>query len=223
MQFNLQTFKASIEAQNVMHGNRYLFVCSLPPRLLEILGTTGSAASGFTYGNTVTFRAENVQLPGMILASADGIPPRLGYGAVEGIPYNIVHEDISVTFGLDDKGMVHRFFYEWLDLIVSHKAYGQSRPSLNRANGKSAYEVEYKDEYVADIDIYVLGPEHNEARYPNEHIMQVKLFRAFPRNVPSLNLSYTERNNYLRFPVQFNYTDFIVSYKKLGKDNFLPK
>jgi hypothetical protein len=210
MSFSLNGFKRSIEAQNVMHGNRYIFAVTKPPALLNLPDI------GMNYTETVTFRAESVMFPGMILASADGIPPRLGYGAVEGIPYNIVHEDINVVFGLDDKGLVHKFFYEWLNIIVNSKAYGQSKDSLVRTGAVSAYEVRYKEEYMSDIDIYVLGPEHRDSKYTKEYVMHVKLYRAYPKMLPSLNLSYAEKNNYLRFPVQFNYTDFIINYKKLN-------
>lgn len=221
MAFNLNRFKTSIETQNVMHGNRYIFQVGLPRLLTNINANPNPEKSGgFSFQETLTFRAEGVTFPGMTLASADGIPPRLGYGAPEGVPYNVISDDITVTFGLDDKGLVHKFFYEWLDLIVSHKAYGQSNVSLQR-RGKAAYEVEYKDDYCADITIYVLGPENNEERYSSEYVMKAKLFRAYPKMMPSLNLSYEEKNNYLRFPVQFNFTDMVINYKKLNPTDII--
>lgn len=224
MGFSLNKFKTSIERQNVMHGNRYILTLVPPKGWVggRFETTDKDLPGGFSYEETITLRAESVSFPGMSLASADGIPPRFGYGATEGVPYNIIHDDITVIFGLDDKGIVHKFFYDWLDLIVSHKAYGQSSAALSRA-GKSAYEVEYKDNYCADITIYVLGPEHNELKYSSEYVMKAKIYRAYPKMIPSLNLSFEEKNNYLRFPVQFNYTDFVINHKKLNSDDIIAK
>lgn len=225
MPFSLNAFKRSIEEQNVMHGNRYIIEFALPDKLKARLSASKSTSGEF--GATATFRAEQVMLPGMILSSADGIPPHLGYGSVEGIPYGIIHEDITVVFGLDDKGLVHKVFYDWLDLIVGSKAYGQNRDQLNKDGSKGggyakgAYEVEYKEAYYSDIDLYVLAPQHLDANYSKEHVMHIKMYRAFPKNMPSLNLSYAEKNNYLRFPVQFNYTDLVINHKKLNKTDII--
>jgi hypothetical protein len=163
---------------------------------------------------TLSLRAESVTLPGMSFASADGLPPRFGYGTVEGIPYNAIFDPVTINFAIDGKGTVYRFFYSWAKSIVNFEARGQNPRNLSTTNdtpGMQTYEVQYKDNYVRDIIIQVYKPYQNPVK--EDYLMELKLYRAYPRNFSPLQMSWEERNNYLRLPITFDYTDFDVKFK----------
>jgi hypothetical protein len=162
----------------------------------------------------LTLSAEAIATPGMSLASADGLPPRYGYGPVEGRPYGALFDPVTITFMIDGHGSVYKYFYEWTNKIVNYRARGQSMAVKNSTNNVAPYEVAYKDDYCKDIVVYVLEPHHKPERATEEYVMKYKFFRAYPRSLPQLNMAWREQNEYLRLPITFDYTDFEVEFKE---------
>lgn len=215
MAFSLNQFASRLNKENILHGNRYLVNFG---NIGATVGASIPQLNNLNLKEMLLFRAENVLFPGMQFASADGLPPRFGYGSVEGIPYTAIYNDAQMVFSLDGHAYLHQFFYEWTNLIVNYKSKGQQmRGGGNNKAGQNQdpYEVSYKDEYATDIDIYVYEPYHDlENGFSKEYVMHAKLYRAFPRGLPELNLSWSEKNNYLKLPIQFNFTDFTIEYNK---------
>ena len=158
-------------------------------------------------------RAEAVSVPGMSFASADGLAPRFGYGAVEGIPYGVSFDPVNITFMMDGYGAVYKYFYNWANLIVNFKAKGQSMASVDLNNDKAVpYQVAYKDDFCAKVmTVTVFEPNHDPTD-ATQYVMKMNFYRAFPRNLSPFNLAWREQNEYVRFPVTFDYTDFDVEF-----------
>lgn len=203
--FNLQSFQSNVKENGVLHGNRFIVVM---PRLESLAEDSNNRE------DKLTLSAEAIVTPGMSLASADGLPPRYGYGPVEGRPYGALFDPVTITFMIDGHGSVYKYFYEWTNLIVNYHARGQSMAMKNITNNIAPYEVAYKDDYCKDIEVYVLEPHHKPERATTEHVMKYKFFRAYPRSLPQLNLAWREQNEYLRLPITFDYTDFELEFKK---------
>jgi hypothetical protein len=100
----------------------------------------------------------------MSFTSADGLPPRFGYGAMEGIPYNTTFDPVTIQFAMDGAGLTYKYFYEWTNRIVNYRAKGQRMNS--QSSGKVPYEVAYKDDFCAEnIEIIVYEPALNESTF----------------------------------------------------------
>jgi hypothetical protein len=203
--FNLRKFQTNIKDNGVLHGNRFIVVMPV----LQAMNNVDS-----NYGEKLTLSAEAISAPGMSLASADGLPPRYGYGPVEGRPYGVLFDPVTITFMIDGHGSVYKYFYEWTNLIVNYRSRGQSMAIKNSTNNAAPYEVSYKDDYCKDIFVYVLEPHHDSTKVTTEHVMKYTFFRAYPRALPQLNLAWRQQNEYLRLPITFDYTDFIVEFDK---------
>lgn len=205
MAFGANAFVSEIQNQGVLHLNRFLVSFGNIPGL--------AASQNINLKERLTMRAEAVRLPTAVFANADSIGPRAGYGPIESIPYGVVFDEIPITFSVDGHAEVHRFFYEWTNLIVNYRAQGQRYNSVSSINNAKAYEVEYKDNYVTDIEIRIYEPHCKVEENIDEYIMRVKLYRAHPRLLPTLDMSWEDRNQYARFTVPFVYTDFEVFHK----------
>jgi hypothetical protein len=114
---------------------------------------------------------------------------------------------------MDGKGTVYKFFYSWTRSIVNFEAQGQNprRTSSDpQATMPGTYEVQYKDNFVRDISIKVYKPYQDPKK---EYLMELKLYRAYPRSFAPLQLAWEEQNNYLKLPITFDYTDFDLKFK----------
>jgi hypothetical protein len=219
--FSIEEFRSEVNKHNVLHGNRYVVMLPLEfgqnatrtdlrsvdlDMLIDDMGSK-------SYGNakTLALRAESVTLPGMSFTSADGLPPRFGYGAMEGIPYNTTFDPVTIQFAMDGAGLTYKYFYEWTNKIVNYRARGQQANARN-SDGKVPYEVAYKDDFcAANIEIIVYEPNH-DPQSPNQYVMKFKMYRAYPKSLPPINLAWAAQNEYVKFPITFDYTDFDIEF-----------
>jgi hypothetical protein len=214
--FSLEQFQKEINNKGVLHGNRYSVFFTLPSTLSSFNISADISTNVLDYvkiTNQLQLRAESISTPGMSFASADGLPPRFGYGAIEGIPYNAIFDPVTITFMMDGHGSIYKYFYEWANTIVNFKAKGQSMDALNVKNRTTPYTVSYKDDFCANkMTIIVYEPNHDPLKSDTEYVMKMNFYRVYPRNLSPFNLAWREQNEYVRFPVTFDYTDFDVEF-----------
>ena len=216
--FSINDFRSELNKNDVLHGNRFIVEIG-PDRAREFgpegpdnLITVESDSWDTPEVRTIlSLKAESVNLPGMFFASADGLPPRFGYGITESIPYAATFDPVTINFAIDGKAKVYKFFYYWTNSIVNYRAKGQNTRK-DTGDKLQTYEVQYKDDYVRDIHIKVYKPFHRPER--GEYLMDIKLYRAFPRALPPNQMAWEEQNGYMKFPVTFDYTDFEIKFKK---------
>lgn len=230
--FKLSQFKAEIETSGVMRTNQFMVNFAPPPSLRNdpsIKALDDSTTSSIAM-DRISLRCEAVQMPGMSFATLDG-PPRLGYGPIEAIPYGAIFDDITLTFLVDSRGDVHRFFYNWMNSIVNFQSKGQSAvgSALGPVKGMKAFEVNFKDNFVTDINIEVYdvsgsvppprptpagqtpAPAQTRIEFGRK-IMASKVYRAFPKLLPSFDLAWNTTDEIVRISIPFTYTDFETSY-----------
>lgn len=202
--FNLNGFKQNINKGGVLKASRYEVQLGIPQYL---------QSRWANFGDTLSFRCEATRLPGMQFASADG-PPRLGYGPLERHPYNVNYEEISLTFIMDARTEVHKFFYDWCNSIFNFKGKGgtaaQEGGGPSAINNALVYEVGYKKKYSVDMDI-------NVYKDTGKLTMSAKLFQAFPMAMPAIPMSWND-SEIVKLTIPFTYLDFEISYKDKPED-----
>lgn len=158
------------------------------------------------------FLTESANIPGVSLATSD--VRRYGYGPTEKKPYAPIFVDQQMTFFGDASGVVHKFFYKWINGIVKSDEFPLGTPGYN---GVRPFEVEYKRQYAVDITITAI----NEV---DRKIMEVKLFDAFPIAMGDINLNWGQNDGYVGIPITFSYykwkrTDISINLDELiGED-----
>jgi hypothetical protein len=91
--------------------------------------------------------ADSVNIPGINFATSE--TRRYGYGPVEKKPYAPIFNDITVSFLVDANANIYKYFYKWLNNIVSFDQYVNNNSVSER--GLGAFEVDYKDDYKCQL------------------------------------------------------------------------
>lgn len=202
---NINNFISSINKNGVARTNRFSVSFNLPTYL-----NSNKNEYGFN-DKLISYRCESAQLPGLALATVDG-PPRLGYGAMESMPYNVTYDDLSLTFLMDSSTKLHKLFYDWMNCIVNFQgSHGQGswNKSDNRFTKAAAYEVGYKVNYRTDIVIDVYDTNDN-------HILTGTAYNAFPKILPSTDLAWSDQDALMKYTIPFSYTDFNTKYHRIN-------
>ena len=192
--FSIKNFREEIQKNGILQDNRYLVTFN-PPEYLKREKT-----------DQLTLRCETAQIPGVAFATIEG-PPRIGYGPVESNPYGVIFDDVTFTFLLDSEAKIHELFYKWMSSIVNYESQGQAslKEARGPVSGMKPFELGYKDKYSTDIDISVYNSN-------NKKVMEVKLYRAFPKALPTFDTAWQSANSPIKLPVRFAYTDYTAKY-----------
>lgn len=135
-------------------------------------------------------------LPGVSIATSE--VRRHGVGPVEKRPYSVNFIDLNLSFIVDGRGGIHRFFTSWMDGIVRFDRLvnlPDSRPF------QQPYEVAYRDDYVVDILIYVYDEKMRE-------VYKVTAYNAYPIFMGDINLNWGSTDEFVILPVTFAYTSW---------------
>jgi len=129
----------------------------------------------------LSWRCEVANLPGRNISTIE----QKTYGPFEKFAYHTSYSDIDLTFIMDGDMGLKYFFDAW----------------INSINPTNDFNIEYKDNYVADINItqYDMG---------NNETYSVKLIDAYPININQLDLDWSN-DGYHKLTVTFAYTYWI--------------
>lgn len=143
-----------------------------------------------------TYRADSFAQPGISMATTE--IKRYGVGPIERKPYLPIFTDQQFSFINDTDGLVHKFFYLWMNAIAGYD-------ELPRGNaekdifGKLPFEVEYKDNYKTIINIYIYNENQNK-------VGVVQLMDAYPLFVGDISRSWGDQSSFVKFPVTFTFS-----------------
>jgi hypothetical protein len=188
MAFNISDFKTHVNNKNVVHPSHFMVRFYPPAQIFQGFSDTV---------RNLEFWGESTQLPMYQIGGHQ--MQRFGYGSVEVRPTIPQYRDFVITFICDAKGEIWRFFKEWQRRIIE-----------NTLNGtKAIYELSYKEEYLADVDIDVFPRVAEQANTAPNPIMRAKLINAFPMHLGAVSLDWGAQNQYARLPVILTYTDWV--------------
>lgn len=198
-------FRSTINNLNGLQRPNHFYVTIPNPAVLR--GDIGPI--------TLPFLTEAATIPGVMLATSD--VRRYGYGPTEKKPYAPTFIDQQMTFYGDGSGLVHKFFYSWMNSIVKYDEFPRGRPGRN---GARPFEVEYKRQYAVDITITAIDE-------VDRKIMEIKLFDAFPIAMGDIPLSWAQTDSFVSIPITFSYynwkrTDISINLEDLIGEDLSP-
>ena len=101
-------------------------------------GTTGEE-------NDLMFRADACELPGRTISTSEY---RI-YGPIRKVAYASTYTDTSIGFLCSEDLREKRYFEEWQDIIMHHRA----TSGMSAKHTKGRYETGYYEDYVRTIEI----------------------------------------------------------------------
>lgn len=222
--FSIKDFRSHINEHGVARNNRYIVNFSLPQAVKAWLNADNTKIDG----SALSLRAESIQLPGYSYLPFE-TPGRIGYGPSEVVPYAPLFDDITITFMPDASMHVHKILWAWHNYIINTRNQGQSKyGSYDTSIGQvfparqAAYELTYKNQYAQDIEIHVYDELGAEPGTDNGRRMTVRLYKAWPRVLPQVDMSWASEGEFIRLAVPFNYADFDIIYAPPRSANLDP-
>lgn len=192
-------FRSTINTLNgVQKPNHFYVTIPNPPMMMGEIGPI-----------ILPFLTESASIPGVSLATSE--IRRHGYGVSEKKPYAPIFVDQQMTFLGDASGVVHKFFYQWMNGIVKFDGHVNG---LRGFSSLSSFEVEYKKQYAVDITITAIDE-------VDRKIMEVKLFEAFPIAMGDIALNWSDTDSYVRLPITFTYKNWKRTDINLNIDEIL--
>lgn len=182
------------KVRGLQRSSHYYVEVNVPP----------CAKSWMSIVPTLSFLTESAALPGVSLATTD--IRRHGYGPVEKKPYAPIFVDTTLSFYVDNSGLIQRFFYYWMNSIVKYNTLINGGSTSNPPTGQnmSPFEVGFKDDYATDITITTIDEAGND-------VTKVKLFDAYPIFMGDIPLSWADSDSIARLPITFTYYNYQIT------------
>ena len=152
-------------------------------------GTTGEE-------NDLMFRADACELPGRTISTAEY---RI-YGPIRKIAYASTYTDTSIGFLCSEDLREKRYFEEWQDIIMHHRA----TSGMSAKHTKGRYETGYYEDYVRTIEIrqYNVSGAKQSTHYLDE---------AYPIGIAPIALSWGNEE-LIRLQVTFAFHDYRADF-----------
>lgn len=195
MVFKLQEFISSIQNEGIARTN-YFEVIITPPEFLT------KAALSIATQRLITLRCQSIQLPEVDFQVLPYNQKVVGPGEqrVTGInPY----KTIPMSFIVDKDLKIRQFFENWMQYIVN---YGDFNNYAAIQGNQLPYEISYKNEYTATIEIkvYPSGLSSDGITNDNSSVKIYRLYNAYPVNMGNVSLNWNGEDNMI-LPMGFNY------------------
>ena len=152
-------------------------------------GTTGEE-------NDLMFRAESCELPGRTISTAEY---RI-YGPIRKIAYASTYTDTTIGFLCSADLKEKRYFEEWQDIIMHHRA--TSGMSAKHTRGR--YETGYYDDYIKTIEIRQYD---ENGRRRSRHYLD----EAYPIGIAPISMGWGN-GELIRLQVTFAYHDYRADF-----------
>jgi len=176
---SLHDFISQIKSEGLSRTNRFLVNIASPNTL-----TTGDSDTS----RLIQLYCEQASLPGMAYAST----PVRSFGENREIVYERNFEPITLTFYVDRKMSVLRFFNDWMDAIVN----------------PNTRESSYYDDYTTQMSITMQDTADNDT-------YEVVFYEVYPKSVAAIQLDYNSKD-VAKLAVTFNYKYHINKRKDPG-------
>jgi hypothetical protein len=175
MSVKIDDFKAVFES-GFARSNRYEV----------IIPTAGLVGSGGLFNglNAYDLRlmCDSVTWPGRQLTTQE----RYTTMKAQKMPYAFAHEDLSISFILNNDWLPWNLINDWQSSIITN------------IGGFNNFSVNYQNEYARDITIRHLDTENNIRR-------EVLIKKAYPTSLNSIELGNGNDNEVIRVSAEFSY------------------
>lgn len=198
--FDIDRFKNIGIGSDVARPNLFLVNFYLPDALVDGLNTDPS--------ERLSFLCEETAIPGVAMFTQNDVQ-RYGYGPMEKRPVAALFNDLPLNFIGDGEGYILKFFHYWMNFIINFNSGSQTATmntvvgptSPNSETGPKPYEVRYRDDYVAKVEIVTYDQASNR-------VLVTTLNQAWPVIVDNVSLSWAEQDGFMKILTTFNYRDW---------------
>lgn len=191
--FDVARFRSEIVGDTgLLRNNLFLVSIQFP----QAFAQTQTQLMKLTPRTMMSF-TESASLPGLSLMT-DESSRRYGTGPTEKMAYGATFTDMTLGFLADGNGEILKMFHNWMKYIVN---YDSSKNGVTGLNQAEPYEVGYKDEYAATMEITVFTESE-------DRVITYKLNEVYPIFLGDIAMSWSDNDSIMRIPVTFTYRDW---------------
>jgi hypothetical protein len=162
---------------------------------------------GGEYEKYVEFLCDAAVLPGIAFQTTE--VRHLGYGNIDKRPYMTIFTDVNLSFLVDNKGEVYKYFHKWMRSVVNFSEYTNSNKTVS---GLHISHYAFPDQYLGTVEIMHLDDEGNT-------IISYKLNKAYPIQIADVQVAWENIDTLARLPITFAYNSWETEQFEKGKDN----
>jgi hypothetical protein len=205
MAFNIQEFSENIGRYGTLPVNKFEVSIPRPRALLSSYGLEAS--------NLLRFRAERVNIPGIVFDSYESRRYGVGPSIKTAIGKSRFNE-VTIEFIDTSEMLVAKFFYDWMYNIVDISGSGGA---LSRS---PSFLAGYKEDYCVELSINVYNSTGTRTGSGGsiQPILIFDLIEAFPVSMADAGLAWSRTNEIHKTSITFAYTNHRLSQ---GSGSFL--
>ncbi len=193
MGFDVSRFRSEILADSgLLRTNLFLVSIQFP----QAFASTQTQLLKLTPRTLMSF-TEAAALPGISIMTDDSVR-RHGTGVNDKMAYGAVFTDITLSFLADGHGEILKMFHNWFKYIVN---FDSSKNGITGLNASEPYEVGYKDDYAATMEITVFNEE-------GDKIITYKFNEVFPLFLGEISMNWGDSDSIMRIPITFTFRDW---------------
>lgn len=186
MAFSIKDFSAGIGKSGLAVNNLFIVRISLPKALVNDPESTDIAP-------TLTLLCKAAQIPSTQIQTS---PIQVsGMGNPERRPVGMTFNELPVTFMVDGKYKILRFFQRWQQSIINY----DSNQINSTVTGRLPFQMAYKEEYTTTVEVVTYA-------YNSQEVLYVHQFKnAFPTNLGDITLAWGNNTDIMELPVNFTF------------------
>jgi hypothetical protein len=189
-QFGPGKLLATINQQNGLYRNHHFAVTIAPPSFLS--GDSINAEK-------ISMLCNSSTLPGKQILASDH--KRQQYGTFDRRAWGASFTDIPLTFYLDGRGDIVKFFYKWQQYIMNTVT--QEGNNAESASGAMPFEAAYHENYSTTMELKAYDVKDNT-------ILTYKFIEAWPFQVGDVTVAWAETDQFSLLPVQMTYRSYHI-------------
>ena len=226
--FNVEQFKSQIsEGYGLFKPTLFYVTIGVPKFTLDIVEDDTQREvrkQNDPYGSEkpaerLRFLCSSASLPGVQIITSDH--RRQNMGTFDRRPFGVQVTDIPLTFMLDGRGFVLKYFNQWANAIVNADLRNGERGE-GVVKGQGLYEIGYRDSYVTDITITTLTGTSDTDKVDSGkeapvEIVTYTLREAFPIQIGDVSVAWNATDQFSTLPVQFTFRSYNIKEMPTGR------
>jgi hypothetical protein len=226
--FNVEQFKSQIsEGYGLFKPTLFYVTIGVPKFTLDIVEDDTQREvrkQNDPYGSEkpaerLRFLCSSASLPGVQIITSDH--RRQNMGTFDRRPFGVQVTDIPLTFMLDGRGFVLKYFNQWANAIVNADLRNGERGE-SVVKGQGLYEIGYRDSYVTDITITTLTGTSDTDKVDSGkeapvEIVTYTLREAFPIQIGDVSVAWNATDQFSTLPIPFTFRGYDIKQMATGR------
>lgn len=147
----------------------------------------------------ITMLCNSASLPGKQILASDH--KRQGYGTFDRRAWGASFTDIPLTFYVDGRSEIVKFFYKWQSEILATDT--TAGPFGETNQGAMPFEAAYHEDYSTTMELTTYDVKDNV-------ILKYRFVEAWPFQVGDVTVAWAENDQFSLLPVQMTYRSYTI-------------